>query len=120
MTKKEEETELEQKLLNKTSIDELIKIKMEEELAEEYKKANSPQKKEIITDISKVPSKLIFSKQSVFKIFNRISKTETYINGVQAEGLLGLQNSVREKILAGRSDSFSTEKTYVKFEKIEC
>ncbi len=119
MTKKDE-NELEQRLLTHASLDELIKIKMEEEIKTEVKKAQEKPKKQIITDISKVPAKLIFSKQAVYKLFNRSNKTETYINGMQAEAMLGLQNVIREKIKSGQMDAFSTDNIYVKFEKIEC
>lgn len=117
---KQKANEQEQRLLNQTSLDDLIKMKMEEELKAEFAKANEIPKKQIITDISKVPMGLIFSKQSVYRIFNRISKTETYINGLQAESMLGLQNSIREKVRTGQMDAFSTGDAYVKFEKVEC
>lgn len=118
MTKKELNDD-EQKLLSHASIDELIKIKMEEELKEEIKKAKEIPSKQIITDISKVSDNLVFSKQAVFKLFHRINKTESYINGLQAEAMLGLQNAAREKIKSGQMDAFSTDTAYVKFEKIE-
>lgn len=116
---KKEVNEVEQRLLGNASLDELIKIKMEEELKAEFKKAKERPQKQVITDISKVPSELIFSKQTVYKVFNRVNKIETYINGLQAEGMLGLQTSIREKIKSGQMDAFSTDTTYVKFEKIE-
>lgn len=109
----------EQRLLSHASLDELIKMKMEKELQDELDKINEKPKKQVITDISKVPTELIFSKQAVFKIFNRINKTETYLNGMQAEAMLGVQNAVREKIRSGQLDVFSTDTAYVKFEKIE-
>lgn len=117
---KKDENELEQRLLSHASLDELIKIKMEEELKAEFKRAKEPTKKQTVHDISKVPTHLIFSKQAVYRLFNRINKSETYINGMQAESMLGLQNSIREKIKSGQMDAFSTDSTYVKFEKIEC
>lgn len=118
MTKKET-NEIEQRLLNQASLDELIKIKMEEELKAELEKANEKPKKKLITDISKVPTNLIFSKESVYRLFNRNSKTETYINGIQAEAMLGLQNNIREKIKLGQMDAFSTDSAYIKFERVE-
>lgn len=117
MTKKEE-NELEQRLLSHASLDELIKMKMEEELNYEFKKSKEEHKFRVITEISQVPTELIFSRQAVYKIFNRINKTESYLNGLQAEALLGLQNAVREKMKSGQMDAFSTDGAYVKFEKI--
>lgn len=116
---KKQENDIEQRLLGNASLDELIKMKMEEELQEEFKKSKEKIEKQIVTDISKVPTELIFSKQTVYKVFNRITKSETYINGLQAEGLLGLQTVMREKIKSGQMNAFSTNNAYVKFEKIE-
>lgn len=118
MTKKDEQ-DLEQRLLSHASLDELIKMKMEEELNNELKKAKEKPQRQIITDISKVPTDLIFSKKSVYRIFNRTNKIETFINGLQAEALLGVQNAMREKIKTGQMDAFSTDTAYVKFEQAE-
>lgn len=118
MTKKDEQ-DVEQRLLSHASLDELIKMKMEEELNAEIQKSKEKPKLQIVTDISKVPTDLIFSKVAVYKVFNRINKTESYVNGLQAEAMLGLQISVREKIKTGQMDAFSTESAYVKFEKVE-
>lgn len=116
---KKDENDIEQRLLNHASLDELIKMKMEEELKTEFEKAKQKPQKKVITDIFEVPTELIFSKQAVYKLFNRINKTETYINGLQAEAMLGLQSTIREKIKSGQMDAFSTDSVYVKFEKIE-
>ena len=117
---KKQENHIEQRLLSHASLDELIKMKMEEELQAEFKKAQDQPKKGLVTDISKVPEALIFSKQAVYKMFNRTNKTETYLNGVQAEAMLGLQTNIREKIKLGQMEAFSVENAYVRFEKIEC
>ena len=110
-------TDVEKMLLDNASIDELIKLKMEQSLREELNK--KPTKNKIVTDIKDAPQNLIFSKKSVFKLFNKETKTETFINGIQAEGLLGLQNNIREKIKNKELDSFSTENTYIKFHSIK-
>lgn len=117
--KKTNEKEIEQKLLSQSSLDELIKIKMEEELKKEIEKAKEKPSKKIITDVSKVPAGFIFSKHATYRMFNRTNKCETFLNGIQAEALLGLQTNVREKIKNGQTDAFSTETAYVKFEYVE-
>lgn len=116
---RKDENDLEQRLLSHASLDELIKMKMEEELNNEILKSKEIPQKRIITTISEVPAGMIFSRQAVYKIFNRKNKSETFLNGLQAEALLGLQNSVRDKMKQGLLDAFSTEDAYVKFEKIE-
>lgn len=116
---KKEADEIEQRLLSNASLDELIKMKMEQELQAELEKSKEKPQKETITDISKVSVDLVFSKKAVYKVFNRVNKTESYVNGMQAEAMLGLQSGVREKIKLGQTDAFSTEDSYVKFEKVE-
>lgn len=116
---KKDMNDYEQRLLSHASLDELIKMKMEQELQAELDKLNETPKKQVVKDITKVPPALIFSKKAVFKIFNRINKTETYLNGLQAEAMLGVQNAIREKIRSGQLDVFSTDTAYVKFEEIE-
>ncbi|HIS35946.1 TPA: hypothetical protein IAC10_04870 [Candidatus Scatousia excrementigallinarum] len=116
---KPKEEDLEQILLNNASLDELIKMKIEKEFKSELVKAYKKPHKKTITDISKVPKGMVFSKQAVFKHFNRRTKSETFINGVQAEAMLGIQNSIREKIYKGELSAFTTEDAYVKFEKID-
>ncbi len=110
--------DLEDILINKTSMDDLIKMKIEKEFMQEMLNAGHKRHKKIITDIKDVPKGAIFGKNAVFKIFNRQTKTETTINGIQAEGMLGLQDSVRTKLLNGETTTFATEDAYVKFEKL--
>lgn len=114
-----QDDELEQRLLKSASLDELIKLKMEEELKLEIDKSKEKIKKQVITDISEAPVGLIFSKSAVYKVFNRINKVESYINGMQAEAMLGMQATIRAKIKSGQMDAFSTDTAYVKFEKVE-
>ncbi len=104
-------------LLNNTTLDELIKMKIEDEFKSRPVKQKSAPK--IVTEIQQVPKKLIFSKKSTFRVYNRTNKSETFINGIQADAMLGMQNSIREKILNGTLSVFSTDETYVKFEKAE-
>lgn len=115
---KEKEEDLEQILLNNTSLDELIKMKIEKEFKSELEKANKKTKIVTIKNIADVPQEKIFSKDAVFRLFNRNTKTETFINGIQAEAMLGIQNSIREKIFKGELSAFTTDDAYVKFEKI--
>lgn len=115
---KEKEEDIEQILLSNASLDELIKMKIEKEFKSELDKANKKPQIKTVTDISKVPQNKIFSKDAVYRLFNRNTKSETFINGIQAEAMLGIQNSIREKIYKGELSAFTTENAYVKFEKI--
>lgn len=109
--------EAEERLLNNASIEDLIKMKIEREFMEDLKKSKQKVLPKTYTDIKDVPQDKIFSKSSVFRYFNRNTKCETFVNGIQADALIGIQNNVREKMLKGQLDAFTTESAYVKFEK---
>lgn len=111
--------EVEQMLLNNSSLDELIKIKIEKEFLNDMKKSKEKPIKKVYTEIKNIPRDRIFSKYSVYKYYNRDSGCETYINGIQAEALIGIQNHIRDKMLAGELSAFTTENAYIKFEKAE-
>ena len=111
--------EIEQMLISETSIDELIKRKIEEEFKTELENSDRRPQIKIETDISKVPPNLIFSKDAVYKVFNRKTKVQTFINGMQAEAMTGMQTGVREKMLKGGQSAFTTDDAYVKFERIK-
>ena len=120
---KNKDNDVEKMLLEGASLEDLIKMKIETEFCKQAEKLKQKKEKVTYTDIAKVPRKYIFSKTSVFKVFNKNSKCESFINGVQAEALLGTQYSVREQILNGVLAAFVTEDAYVKFEKadvLEC
>lgn len=110
---------IEEFLLTGKSLDELIKMKLQKELENEINTANKKTEKYFETDISKIPKNLIFTKKSTFKVFNKVLKTESYITGMQAEGLLGLQDALREQMLNGQLSVFMTDDLFVKFEKTE-
>lgn len=104
-------------LLNNASLDELIKMRIEKEFMEDFKKAKEKPKKIEYTNIKDVPKDKIFSKNSVFRCFNRNTKCETYINGIQADAYIGIQDIIRKKMLQGELDVFTTDDCYIKFEK---
>lgn len=105
-------------LLNNKTMDDLIKMKIENEFKKNITNSNRKKQTRIITDIKKAPKDKIFTKAACFKIYNRITGTETMINGIQAEGMLGLQNTTRTKLLNGEISAFSTDDAYIKFEKL--
>lgn len=112
---------IEEMLLTGASLDDLIRMKIESEFKNEIanaKKGKNYNNSKIYTEIKDVPKDLIFSKQAIYRLFNRNSKQETFINGVQAEAMIGLQDSIRTKFLNGELSAFSTDEAYVKFEKV--
>lgn len=110
---------IETALLSGKSIDELIKIKMREEIKNTFEKANKTPQKVKIFDIKEIPTQILFSKNTVFKKYNKQNDTLSYINGIQAESMLGLDELSRKKLLSGEIEVFSTENSFVKFEYAE-
>ena len=118
---KNKDENIEEMLLSNASLDDLIRMKIETEFQDEMKRAKElkvKKEKKVYTKIAEVPEGYIFSKYAVFKYYNRHNKQETFINGIQADALLGLQNNLRAKILKGELSTFSTDDAYVKFEKV--
>ena len=107
--------DIEQVLLGNASLDELIKMKIEQEF--KTKKVTKTPEKQVITDINKMPPGKIFTKDSVFRVYNRTDKTETFINGIQADAMIGIQTGIREKFLNKTLSAFATDDSYVQFEK---
>lgn len=118
-TMKKTEKMTEEILLKNKSIDELIRIKMQEELKNAFNNRVGKRSKVIFRNIKDVPVEKIFTKKAVFRVFNRETQVETLINGLQAEALLGMQNDVREKFKRKETDIFSTDTLFVKFDSIE-
>jgi len=116
---KHNDNNTEELLLSNKSLDDLIRLKIQQEIDLIEQNKNHSSEKKVVKNIAGVPRELIFSKKSYFKVFNKINKTESYINGIQADGLLGLQNLVREKMLQGKCDVFSCENAFVKFDRAE-
>lgn len=110
---------VEDALISGKSIDELIKIKMKEEIKNIFERNVEKITSRRIENIKDVPRGRLFSKDAIFKIFNKHNNTVSFINGIQAEALLGLDEVSREKLLHGESDTFSTENSFVKFEYVE-
>ena len=105
----------EEMLLKGMSLDELIAKKIEEDYKNLLKEVKKPVRVSKITNLKEIKPEIIFSKKSVFKTFNRTTRTESYINGLQAEGMLGLQKDVREALVSGKTKSFISGDTYVEF-----
>lgn len=107
--------DVEKMLLTGKSIDELIQMKIQQDYKELQEKVKNTPKKVNQTDISKVPPEILFSKSSVFKVFNKTNQTENYINGIQAEALLGMQETVRKALVSGKISAFISGELYVEF-----
>lgn len=111
--------EIEEILLNGSSYDEMVKSKVEREFLTELELNKQIQTPNIVTDIKKVPANKLFSKDAIYEVLNKDSKTKSYVNGIQAEGYLGAKCSERAKLFAGETDAFVSGNCYVKFVKVK-
>lgn len=66
--------------------------KLEEEIQQARKEMEKKNKKDVsivkVTDISKLSPEEKFDRNSIYRVFNRKQKTETFVNGEQAENML--------------------------------
>lgn len=111
--------EIEKILLNGASYDEMVKSKVERDFEDELEIQKKLQAKSFITDIKKAPKNKLFTKDAVYEVLNKDSKTKSYVNGLQAEGYLGAQSADRTKLLNGETDAFVCGNCYVKFVKVK-
>jgi hypothetical protein len=65
-----------------------IEEEIDERLEREIQAARQPKQEIIITDIKKVSAEKKFDKLSIYRVFNRKQKTETFVNGIQAEDMM--------------------------------
>lgn len=108
--------EIEKILLNDEEYEKLVSSKIEKDF-ENVLNEKTSQNPEIITEISKVPQELLFSKSSTFEVINKTNKTKSFINGLQAEGFLGANDFERSKLLKGETNAFVRDNIFVKFVK---
>ena len=103
----------EQALLSEIPLGELIEKKIAAEIQEEVKK--NKLKIEAVSDFSALNRKEVFSKYTLWTVFNRNSKCQSILNGIQVESLLGLDVATRTRLLNREIDCFLTDEYYVKF-----
>ena len=109
--------EIEKILLSDSEYEKTVKSHIEKEFRQELKNKNTSEK--YITNIKFVPADKLFSKNATFEVINKISKTRSFINGIQAEGYLGSQNSDRLKLISGEAESFVSGNCFIKFVKVK-
>lgn len=113
-----EDKEIEQILLNDENYEKFINDRAEQEFNQILEDAKNLKSAEI-KDFKKVPKEMLFSPKAVYCVINKLSKTKSYINGMQAEGFLGDKEILREKLVSGLTDSFVSGDNFVKFYKLE-
>lgn len=89
-------------------------LKEIEDAKADYERQN---KVTAVTDFEKVPQDKVFAAECSYKLFNRDTKHEFLINGVQLEARIGLDNALYEKVKSRKSAAFCVENAYVKFDR---
>ncbi|MBR1425244.1 hypothetical protein IJ579_06755 [bacterium] len=113
-----EDKEIEKILLNDKAYEKFLNTKIEKEFSDITDKVSQVSQK-TITDIKDVPVEMLFCKNTTYLVMNKESKTKSYINGIQAEGLLGTDNTQRKKLCSKEVDYFVSDNIYVKFYKLK-
>lgn len=112
-----EDKNIEQMLLNNSDYEKFSSKKFENDFIQEINNSKNKNTK-IITDIKLAPKNKLFTKDAIYLVMNKNSKTKSCVNGIQAEGFLGNQNITREKFLKGEINSFVKDDYFVKFLKV--
>lgn len=112
-----EDKDIEKILLNDEAYEKFVNTKLEKEFTKEIESKSTKVKE--ITDIKQVPKEKLFSKNAVYLVMNKSSKTKSFINGMQAEGFLSSDNHMRQKLLSAQVDSFVSGDNFVKFFKLK-
>ncbi|MBO6180741.1 hypothetical protein IJ674_04460 [bacterium] len=110
-----QDKEIEQILLDDEKYEQFIKDKTEKDFNKVLEQAS---KKEVgeITDFKQMKPENLFSKNTTYFVINKMSKTTSYINGMQAESFL-VSAYEREKFISGKTDAFIYQDNYIKFFK---
>lgn len=109
---------IEEILLSDENYEKMVKERTEQEFKKVLQEDDST-KGRYITDIKSVPQDKLFSKAATYEVINKSSKTKSCINGLQADGYLGANNSDRAKLLSGETDSFVSGDNFIKFVKVK-
>jgi len=107
--------DIEEILLSDLPLNELIKQKIAKEMDEEIKKSKEKSEKKLIESFSELPSDKTFAKSAVYTVFNRKTKQESFVNGLQVESILGTDFSTMNKLKSKEIECFLTDDYYVKF-----
>lgn len=113
------DSDIEKILLGSKDSKELIAKKIRAEIEAEMAENKKPKMKKIITDITQAPKPAIFSASSVWSIYNRDTRQENLLTGLQAENYLSLDFLTKTDILKGETDCFLTDNYFLKFVSCE-
>lgn len=107
--------DIEEILLTDMPLNELIKKKISQEMDEEIKKSKIKSQKSLIVVFSDLPQDKTFAKSTVYTVFNRKTRQESFVNGLQVESILGTDFNTLNKLKSKETDCFLTDDYYVKF-----
>ena len=92
-----------------------LKHKVHKEIQEAKNKKISPPQN---TDFKNLSEKEMFSKNTLWKVFNRRNYTNSLINGIQAESYLAEKESTRQDLIAHKIDCFLANHLFIEFYKM--
>ena len=91
-----------------------LKTKVYKEIEDAKNKKNTQPAKANFENLSEAQ---LFSKNALWKVFNRRNYTNSIINGIQADAYLVEQDNTRADIIAHKCDCFLAKHLFVEFYK---
>ena len=73
--------EIEEILLNDSAFEQAVKAKIERDFNKELEDVKASKKVDYVFEIKDVPAGKLFTKNAIFEVINKNSKTKSYING---------------------------------------
>ena len=97
--------------------DELLENKLLAELEQEKISVNTSKncKKIIITDFSELPESLVFAENSMYKLFNRVTKCEFFVTGADVERKIGQDDILFNKVKNRSIKAFCVDDNIITF-----
>lgn len=91
-----------------------LKSKVHKEIEASKNQKNFSEKN---TDFENLSEKQLFSKNALWKVFNRRNYTNSMINGIQAESYLAALDTTRAEIIEHKTDCFLAKHLFIEFYK---
>ena len=107
--------DIEEILLSDLPLDELIKQKIAREMDDEIAKSKQKSEKKLVKSFLELQKDKTFDKSTIYTVFNRLTKQESFVNGLQVESILGTDYNTMNKLINKQIECFLTDEYYVKF-----
>jgi len=101
--------------------DKMLEEKLINELKQEKDKieAQKHKRKTVITDFSALPENCVFSEKAFYRLFNRETEREFFINGIDLECRIGLNQAIFDKLKSRKMKAICIDNNIITFDRAE-